>query len=173
MLNLALVGSSDAHMAQQVDGLLVQIPAEPRGFRTEKLPPDAQDRELTYLHPIGQPLQYSDENWIGICCRRHAEKRPAVFDAFGTAVLRAIPAGSLVVMDQLGTMESHALAFQQQVLSMLDGRFAVLACIRDKDTPFLSTLRAHPGFLTVSMDQLHTAQAQTALQRFIAQFQVD
>lgn len=170
MYNLAFVGSSDAGMARLVTELLARIPVQPRGFRTRKLPPDDQGRELTYLHPIGQPERCTEENWIGTCCRRRAEKRPEVFDGFARALLADIPAGSLVVMDELGTMERNALAFQHQVLSMLDGRFAVLASIRDNDTPFLQQLRSHPGFSFVQADRPDTPEAREKIDRFAAQF---
>ena len=170
MLNLAFVGSSDAHMTRLVTQLLARIPAVPRGFHTRKLPPDGEGREYTYLHPIGEPERCTEENWIGICCRRRAEKRPEAFDGYARDLLAQIPPGSLVVMDQLGTMESRALAFQRQVLSMLDGRYAVLASIRDKDTPFLQALRTHPGFLIVPAEAADTPQARQSMSRFVSQF---
>ncbi|MDO5846570.1 MAG: nucleoside-triphosphatase [Methanocorpusculum sp.] len=66
---------------------------------------------------------------------------PDVFNTFGTACLSE-PAG-LILMDELGFLESDAKEFQAAVLKTLDGSTPVFGVVRNKDTPFLNAVRAH------------------------------
>lgn len=70
---------------------------------------------------------------------------PQVFDRWGTALLRDIPAGSLVVMDELGHLEREAALFVQQVRQILTGPYHVLAAVKASDQPHLREFRGLPG----------------------------
>lgn len=70
---------------------------------------------------------------------------PQVFDRCGTQLLWDIPAGSLVVMDELGHLEREAAAFLQQVRRILTGPYHVLAAVKDAGQPHLREFRELPG----------------------------
>ena len=70
---------------------------------------------------------------------------PQAFDRWGTALLRGIPPGSLVVMDELGYLEREAAAFLGQVRRILTGPCHVLAVVRASDQPHLREFRELPG----------------------------
>lgn len=70
---------------------------------------------------------------------------PQVFDRYGTSLLRDIPAGSLVVMDELGHLEREAALFLQQVRRILTGPYHVLAAVKDVDQPYLREFRELSG----------------------------
>ena len=75
---------------------------------------------------------------------RMPEVHPEVFGSCGVPLL-ADSTGPLIVMDELGWMESSSSAFQAAVLSVLDGATPVLGVVRDRHTPFLDAVRAHPA----------------------------
>ena len=63
----------------------------------------------------------------------------------GTAYLRDTRACQVVLMDELGFMESNAHAFRRAVLETLDGEVPVLAAVKDRrDVEFLRQVCDHP-----------------------------
>lgn len=70
---------------------------------------------------------------------------PQVFDRWGAALLRDIPAGSLVVMDELGHLEREADIFLGQVRRILTGPYHVLAAVKASDQPHLREFWELPG----------------------------
>ncbi|MGI6363369.1 MAG: nucleoside-triphosphatase [Bacillota bacterium] len=69
----------------------------------------------------------------------------AVFEGKGCrAIERALNFPGLAILDELGIFEAKALNFQQAVLGLLDSEVPVLGVLKDKHTPFLDKVRAHP-----------------------------
>lgn len=64
---------------------------------------------------------------------------PEVFDEKGVEFL--LRQGELVIMDELGYMESDAKLFQRTVLELLDKDTPVLGVLRNMHTPFLDAVR--------------------------------
>ena len=68
-----------------------------------------------------------------------------VFDVFGREILDNSGKRGLVVMDELGFLESEAQDFQRAVMRHIDGGVPILGVIRPKRTGFLDGVRAHPN----------------------------
>lgn len=68
--------------------------------------------------------------------------RPSQFDALGPALL-AQP-GDILLMDELGHGEREATAFQEAVLSCLDGPLPVVGVVQAGASDFLEKVREHP-----------------------------
>ena len=82
---------------------------------------------------------------IGTCDRRTHNINLDVFNTLGVAYLQAKPDG-IIVMDELGFMESKAEAFVESVFAALDGEIPVIAAVKARfDVPFLNEVRAHPN----------------------------
>ena len=64
-------------------------------------------------------------------------------------VLREIPEGSLVLLDEIGFMENEAPSFRAELQRLLDGPFDLVIAIRDKHTELLDQIRSHPQTLVV------------------------
>lgn len=72
---------------------------------------------------------------------------PEVFDRQGTSILQKIQPGTrgLVLMDEIGFIESKSPAFQREILRVLDLEIPVIGALRSHSTtPFLQTLRQRP-----------------------------
>lgn len=73
------------------------------------------------------------------------ESFPEIFNRVGGSLLEEAKQCSLIIMDELGFMESEAFDFQEKVMEILDGDIPVLGVIKPKKTPFLDRVRSHPG----------------------------
>ena len=116
------------------------------GFITKKLDPDENGFHPIYIHPAGIKTRvWEQENMIGTCDRRTHNINLDVFNTLGVAYLQAKPDG-IIVMDELGFMESKAEAFVESVFAALDGEIPVIAAVKARfDVPFLNEVRAHPN----------------------------
>lgn len=145
MKNLILIGRGSREKSELIDHLI----APQYGFRTRKYPPEADGWSSIYLHSFCAPQRCSPENLVGRCRDGHSDRRPGAFDRIGVPLLEHIPAGAVVVMDELGFLEQEDLLFQQEVLRLLDGDYRVIVSMKDKDIPFLRSVKAHPKSLCV------------------------
>jgi nucleoside-triphosphatase len=76
-----------------------------------------------------------------------------VFNNLGVRILRDARESSLIVMDELGFMESEALAFREEVLRLLDGDAPVLGVLKSKHTPFLDQVRVHTAVKIIEVTE--------------------
>lgn len=98
-----------------------------------------------YIYEAGKEHIQSDENLVGHC--KHHRMAPDIsgFDRFAPKLAGPVPEGYIVEMDEIGFMEAKSEAFCRSVLSLLDGTAPIIAAVKDKDIPFLETVRSHPG----------------------------
>ena len=117
MFHTFLVGSSGRGRSLWMEALLNALPSSLSlwGYRTPKEAADGTGRA-----PI-----------------------PETFERCAGLIERAGP-GGLLLLDELGPMESRSPRFCQAVLNALDGDTPILAWVRDMDTPLLSAVRSHP-----------------------------
>lgn len=117
------------------------------GYETIKEDALAEDGKGSpiYIYELGSPRTRNEHNLAGYCLNHHAVVFPEAFDRFAAKLRRPVPADHLICLDELGPMESRSPAFCDAVLALLDGPIPVLAAVRDKDTPFLQSVRSHPG----------------------------
>lgn len=155
-MKLVIEGCSGSGKTTAIRRLLRGVCRPVWGLWSEKLPPQEDGAAPVYLHSCRAPVSYGTENQIGACRNRRAQSFPEVFETLGAAALREIPAGSLVVLDEIGVMESEARQFQAELFRLLDGDYDVIAAIRDKHTPLLDAIRAHPQVRRVSAEAANT-----------------
>lgn len=140
MKNLILIGRGSRAKSSLIDALLTPQ----YGFRTRKYPPEENGWSPIYLHGFSQPQVCSQEHLVGRCKNHHSDRIAGAFDRIGAPLLENIPAGAIVVLDELGFLEQEDLLFQQAVFRLLDGDYRLLVSMKDKDNPFLHAVKAHP-----------------------------
>ena len=116
------------------------------GYLTRK-EKDMWDEELghpIYIYAIGEPEERTRENLVGHCKDRRPVVYREAFDHFAPRLAEPIPTGGVVVMDEIGFMESSSSAFCEGILRLLDGDIPVIAAVKDKETEFLDRIRSHP-----------------------------
>lgn len=115
------------------------------GFETKKGAPSADGRgSPVYIHILGEEPLQTEENLLGYCERKCLEVRKDTFDRYALRLRAPVPQGHVVVLDELGTMESVSEDFCAAVLALLDGDAPVIAAVKPKETPFLTAVRSHP-----------------------------
>ena len=74
-----------------------------------------------------------------------------VFDVWGSEVLNNSGKCSVIVIDELGFLESGAHIFQQAVMKRLAGEIPILGIVRAMQTEFLDTVRAHRNVVVLEV----------------------
>ena len=118
------------------------------GFTTVKTDNASKDGWDFYLFPAALPEKeriFSGDRLIGV---RGKEKTayPEVFDTLGVKLISEAKPGGVLVMDELGFMESEARLFRAAVLEALHGTIPVIAAVKKKyAVEFLDEVRACPS----------------------------
>ena len=117
------------------------------GFETKK--EDALEDELlgspVYIYDVGEERRQSEENLVGYCKNKHFGTMKEAFDRYAPKLRAPVPPGCIVLLDELGFMESASEEFCSAVLALLDGDTPVIAAVKDKSTPFLDAVKRHPN----------------------------
>ena len=98
-----------------------------------------------YIHEVGKAPVQAEENLIGYGGNGRVSVVPETFDRWAEKLRVPVPRDHLILMDELGFMESSSPEFCSAVLTLLEGNTPIIAAVREKDTPFLNALRAHPN----------------------------
>lgn len=127
--------------------VLGQIHRPVFGFETKKEEALADElgRSPVYIYDAGKERLQTEENLVGYCQNKHFCTMQEAFDRFAPKLLTPVPGGHIILMDELGFMESSSERFCSAVLSLLDGDVPVIAAVKDKDLPFLNAVRSHPN----------------------------
>ena len=72
------------------------------------------------------------------------ENIEVIFDVHGTGILSSAGKLDIIIMDELGFLESKAYAFQDAVLGHIAGAVPILGVIKPKRTRFLGEIRTRP-----------------------------
>ena len=173
-MHILITGDVGVGKSTLIGRLLRRVQEPVYGFRTEKVKRDAQGSAV-YIHPATGEKSYSDDNIAAtfapfedrgedkgtvllsresgrtkepsLCLQKPLFCITGAFDELGVSLLAGIPAGSVVLMDELGFMESKALRFCDAVMAVLDGSYYGIAAVKPMNTPFLEKVRSHKDAL--------------------------
>ncbi len=160
--HIVISGLRGAGKTTLIEKLLKELQVPVTGFFTRSMPKDERDFHAIYIfRPNDQLREKSPANHIGDCDTRNRTINLEVFETTGVEYLlesqRGEPSDSpverqsassaqgIIVMDELGFMETGATAFCDTVLSCFDGDQRVLATLKaSHHTEFLNAVRRHP-----------------------------
>jgi nucleoside-triphosphatase len=147
MVHIFLTGNIQVGKTTIIRSFLSQTRLSADGFMTYWGTGDENGRSL-YLSPYDQDLHPAERYFIA-CDLDHRLSRTAnmadVFDKHGTEILLDSGKRDVIVMDELGFMESKAKSFQNAVMRHISGRVPILGVIKNIQTEFLNTIRTHPN----------------------------
>jgi len=75
---------------------------------------------------------------------RHFQTIEGAFDRWAPRLKQSVEKDHLIVMDEIGFMESKEKAFCEAIMHRLNGDIPVIAAVKDRDLPFLEAVRSHP-----------------------------
>lgn len=117
------------------------------GFATKK-EDELRDEELgspIYIYDADKPRTHMPENLAGYCKDHHFQTNISVFNNFSKKMQAPPSEDVIILMDEIGFMESQAEDFCNAILHHLDGDLPVIAAVKDKSTPFLDAVKSHPN----------------------------
>lgn len=144
-MHALIVGERGVGKSTLIRRVLKEVNMPLFGFETKKESglADAEKGEPVYIYEVGKPHVQTEENLIGYCGKKDREQFRRTFERFVPKLRQQIPEGSIILLDELGIMESEAEDFCGAVLSLLDGEVPVIAAVKPKDTAFLQAVRSH------------------------------
>ena len=117
------------------------------GLETKKETERKDDAGNTpvYIYEIEKPRIQSEKNLAGFVSgiKGRTVVHTDVFDSYAPVLERFAEHADLIVIDEIGFMESKSELFCKAVLKLLEGDVPVLAVVRNQDTPFLNSVRNH------------------------------
>ena len=146
MKPILLCGRRRSGRSALIRALLRDVTVPVFGYETRTMGTCPDGYHEIYLYPYGtKSPQRLEENHVADCNTKERIIRREVFDTLGVQLLRQ-PIKGVLVMDEIGFMESGAEEFCRAVLERLDGDVPVLAAVRTgMDTPFLRQVMGHPN----------------------------
>ena len=144
-MKILLCGDVNSGKSTMIEKLVADMGEAPRGYITVRRPAGADGKSYVYLYDVASPPEnIADAQVIMSISDAGTERHPEYMDSLAASYLRGIPEGSLVVMDEIGTLESAAPAFQREVMRILSGNYSVFAAVKAQNTEFLRAVRRHP-----------------------------
>lgn len=114
------------------------------GFRTVKVP--CGDSFSVHMLPVDKKEMPTEENFLFVRDKkREYEENALRFDVLGCRFLENMEGAELIVMDELGSAESAAKAFQDRVLALLDGEIPILGVLQEGESAFQQRVASHPN----------------------------
>lgn len=143
-MKILLCGDINSGKTTLIQRLLADMSAAPRGYITVRMP-EVDGVSNVYLYDIANPPErVEDAAVIMAISDAGTEKYPERLDTLGVRYLTDIPAGSVVVLDEIGSLETASPEFQKAVMRILSGDYTVLAAVKAANTDFLRAVRRHP-----------------------------
>ena len=114
------------------------------GFRTVKVP--CGESFSVHMLPVDKKEMPAEENLLFYRGEKRAYEQNALrFNAIGCRCLADLEGVELIVMDELGSAESAAKAFQDRVLALLDGDTPILGVLQEGESAFQRQVATHPN----------------------------
>ncbi|TWH51756.1 nucleoside-triphosphatase [Sporomusa sp. KB1] len=145
-MHIFLTGEIQVGKSTVIAKTLAQLKIIPGGFKTYYGPDRELPNKLLYMNSAPEPKRFGAENVVV----RFSEGNPPQtltkkFDNYGVELIRSARTSSkLILMDECGSLEWEALAFQKEVVDTLDGNTPVFGVIKQASKGWIDRVRNHP-----------------------------
>ncbi len=146
-MHALIVGDRGVGKSTLIRRVLKELNRPVFGYETKK---EAQAEDPLrgcpiYIYDAGKPHVRSPENLIGYHREQNTAAITAAFERYAPKLLLTVPENAVVELDEIGFLEAKSETFCRAVMGLLDGSRPVIAAVKNKDIPFLCTLRCHPN----------------------------
>ena len=114
------------------------------GFRTEKVTNGDKYCDIghVYLYPaVGEKMRSQDNCIADLTGNKHYIVHHQVFETLGVKLLSDIPENSLVIMDEIGFLESQAPQFCAKIMNIINSKYTVIGIMKPYPSPLLHQIR--------------------------------
>ena len=153
-MHIFLTGPVQVGKSTIIRKTLEALSITPGGFRSVSVADLPDGAMSVYLIPAGErDPSMTDWNRVGIRkLARGIVKFPESFERAGIAALQKAESARLILMDEVGRMESEAAQFSARILQLLDGETPILGVVQKAaDTPLTNAIRNHPNVRVVEI----------------------
>lgn len=146
-MHVLIIGPRQVGKSTLINKVLTALNKPVWGFATkrEDLLYDEQNGYPIYIYPAKGPRLQTASNLLGYCHDRKPDVNTEVFETFAAGMQTPPAHTSVILMDELGFMESKAEYFKSTVLKHMDGDIPIIAAVKEKSTPFLDQVKNHPN----------------------------
>lgn len=114
-MNVLIVGARGAGKTTLIRRVLESLDCPVWGFETEK------EGDQVHIYDAGAEHVPTEENLVGLCGETRGFPVKEGFDRYAPRILAPVKAGSVMIMDELGYLESSSELFCRAVLERLGG----------------------------------------------------
>ena len=145
MRHALIVGARGVGKSTLIRRVLRELNVPYFGYETkkEKHLTDPIHGDPIYIYPAGAEHVQRPDNLLGYCKQQRPEVHAAAFDRHAPGLTRVPEGTRLILMDEIGFMETASAAFCGAIMGHLDGEIPVLAAVKHNDMPFLEQVRGH------------------------------
>ena len=144
-MHIFLTGAIQVGKSTIIRKVLSQSGMVADGFMTYWEAGDDGEQKL-FLSQFGLDSRADERYLIEYDRGRKIESKKSIekaFDSYGSSILENSGKCDIIVMDELGFLESGAALFQQAVLRHVSGDVPILGVIKPAQTEFLDGIRTH------------------------------
>ncbi|MBQ6489411.1 MAG: NTP transferase domain-containing protein [Solobacterium sp.] len=153
-LHIVIEGKKGAGKTTLIDRLISETDRRICGYRTKILKTDAEGYRHVYMYPADKSDTTAAQE-IGITRRRIISVNDEVFEDLGVKLLSDVCDDGVIVMDEIGYMETGAECFCRKVIETFDRDIPVIAAIKDteKEYRYLQLIKEHPKIQLLRLNE--------------------
>jgi len=146
-MHALIVGTHGVGKSTLIRRVLKELNRPLSGYETQKEEclEDKENGIPIYIYDAGTEHVPLKENLLGYSKNQHAISMIESFDRYAPKLLKPVPENGLIELDEIGFMEAKSEPFCDAIMTLLNGTTPVIAAVKDKDVPFLNTVRSHPN----------------------------
>ena len=154
-MHIFLTGDVQIGKSTVINKVLSALSAPYKGFRTYGAEYKEDGSSVVYISPA------DDLNDKTIAAVRHGDKHTKMevnkdaFEFKGVEILKNSLNSDvdLILMDEIGFMESYFEGFKDAIRDVLNSDKNILGVVRNKDTDFLNEVRKHESVTVIVVDK--------------------
>lgn len=145
-MKILLCGDINSGKSTLIEKLVRDLGEPVRGYITVRMPEDGDGVSYVYLYDASRPPERIENAQVIMAFSANGvERHPEYMSSIAAPILESVPEGSLVVMDEIGTLEDAEERFKAAVMRILSGNYRVLASVKAQNTRFLREVRRAEG----------------------------
>lgn len=169
MTHTLIVGAKHVGKSTLIRKVIGELGCSVSGFETKK--EDCMADEIhgspLYIYKAGQAHRQMQDNLLGYCKGNPPEISKHAFDRAVHLISESEIEGDVIVMDEIGFMESSSKVFCSEIMHRLDGDKPVIAAVKHNETGFLTAVKNHPNCRCFFITEENRDELFPAVLRFV------
>lgn len=169
LMNILLSGERNSGKSKLINEFLKSCSRTSGGFKTVRIKTQIDDFSGIYLIDLSKPeTALTAQNRAGTCTpSRQPISHEHIFETVGAKALSFIELPDLIIMDEIGVLESECTKFKQKILECLSSPADVLGVVKKKNSDFLNSIRAREDVLILNVNSNNHKQIMSLLKEYL------